>query len=54
MVGFGGPFAYRDWVRSWSERLNRLDAYLRKQRAEEPDKPPNDGENPDDYRHRRN
>ena len=54
MVGFGGAVAFRDWLRSWTERLDRLDAYVRKLVAAEQDTEPSTGTNPDDHRHRRN
>ncbi len=54
MVGFGGAFAFRDWLRAWTERFDRLDAYVRKLVAEDPVTPPTGGHDPDDHRHRRN
>jgi hypothetical protein len=54
MVGFGGAISFRDWLRSWTERLDRLDAYLRRQREGEAHSTESAGQDPDDYRHRRN
>lgn len=52
MVGFGGAMAFRDWLRSWTERLDRLDAHVRKLVAEERDSTHPAGQNPDDSRQR--
>ncbi|HMO54944.1 MAG TPA: hypothetical protein PJ994_10610 [Tepidiformaceae bacterium] len=54
MVGFGGAITFRDWLRMWTERLDRLEAYLSRQSSQgEPSSPP-PGKRPNDYRHRRN
>ncbi len=54
MVGFGGAISFREWLRSWTERFDRLDAYVRGRQASEPDTTPPPGPGPDDYRHRLN
>lgn len=53
MAGIGGAIAFRDWHRLWTERLNRLDAYLRKQ-TQPPAQDNDEGPRPDDHWHRRN
>lgn len=53
MVGFGGAVAFRDWLRAWTERLERLDAYVRARAAAEQDTTPLGAPGPDDHRHRR-
>lgn len=53
MTASGGAFALREWLRAWNERLNRLEAYLRRH-AVEPKQTDIEGPRPDDHWHRRN